>query len=206
MAGQADAGTLQAELSERFSLNAKGYSEKLRAKLPKQAHTGRMIQNWAVLVTTYQMLHKFLIEREADTLLPIWQDSLLETVQAVQQERASEVFLNLLGQLIAGGQCGLEPSLRGQYDPTVGTTVVGYRDEGFVYLLPDVALKEVNRIQPLRFTVYAIGSQLREEGLLIPGTSNLTVQKSVRGSVIRLWRLKTDLLGCEGCEPCEADK
>ena len=84
IACQADADTLQAELSERFSLNAKGYSEKLRANLPKQAHTGRMIQNWAVLVTTYQILHKFLMEREADSILPTWQDSLLETVQAVQ--------------------------------------------------------------------------------------------------------------------------
>jgi hypothetical protein len=206
LAVQADSGTLQAELSERFSQNAKGYSDKLRATLPKQAHTGRMVQNWAVLVTTYQLLQRFLCQQQQDDFLPTWQDSIVETVKAVQQERASEVFTNLLSQLLAGGQCVIEPSLRGQFEPTLGTTVVGYRHEGFVYLLPDVALKEVNRIQPLRFTVYAIGSQLREEGVLMPGTNNLTVQKSVRGSVIRLWRLKTDLLGCEGCEHCEANE
>jgi hypothetical protein len=39
--------------------------------------------------------------------------------------------------------------------------------------------------------------QLKEDGLLIPGKSNLSVQKSVRGSIIRLWRLKSDILGCE---------
>ena len=83
-----------------------------------------------------------------------------------------------------------------EYPP--GVTVVGYRDESFIYLLPDVALREVNRIQPLKFTAYAIGSQLREDGMLIPGKTNLSVQKSVRGGVIRLWRLKSEILGCEG--------
>jgi hypothetical protein len=29
------------------------------------------------------------------------------------------------------------------------------------------------------------------------------MQRSVRGSVVRLWRLKAESLGCEGCESCE---
>jgi hypothetical protein len=66
-------------------------------------------------------------------------------------------------------------------------------------------LREVNKIQPLKFTTTAIGMQLKEDGLLIPGKSNLSVQRSVRGSVIRLWRLKSDILGCESCETCEED-
>ena len=40
---------------------------------------------------------------------------------------------------------------------------------------------------------------------LLPGKTNLTVQRSVRGSVIRLWRLKSEILGCEGCETCDDD-
>jgi hypothetical protein len=82
---------------------------------------------------------------------------------------------------------------------------VGYHDESFIYLLPDVALREVNKVQPLRFTAYAIGTQLKEDGVLLPGKTNLTVQRSVRGNVIRLWRLKPEILGCENCEDCESE-
>jgi hypothetical protein len=64
--------------------------------------------------------------------------------------------------------------------------VIGYRDEGFAYLLPDIALREINRTHPLKFSKLAIGNQLREDGLLLPGKDNLTVQRSVRGSVVRL--------------------
>lgn len=113
------------------------------------------------------------------------------------------MFLNVLGQIIGSGQCVIEPSLRVQGDPILGCVAVGYRDESFVYLLPDVSLREVNKVQPLRFTAYAIGTQLKEDGLLLPGKTNLTVQRSVRGSVIRLWRLKAEILGCEGCETYE---
>ena len=95
--------------------------------------------------------------------------------------------------------------MRHPRDHAPSVTVVGYRHEGFIYLLLDVALREVNKIQPLKFNAYAIGSQLREDGLLISGKRNLTVQRSVRGSVIRFWRLKSDILGCEGCEDCEDD-
>jgi len=44
---------------------------------------------------------------------------------------------------------------------------------------------------------------VHEDGLLMPGKDNLTVQRSVRGHVIRVWRMKAESLGCEGCEPCE---
>lgn len=178
----------------------KGYRDNLASNLGRQANTERMVQNWAVLVTTYQMLRQFMIEQDCDDALPSWQDSIVETVKAVQQERAGQVFLGALGQLIGSGQAVLDDNMRNPHEYPPGTTVVGYRDEGFVYLLPDVTLREVNKIQPLKFTAYAIGSQLREDGLLIPGKTNLSVQKSVRGSVVRLWRLKSEVLGCEGCE------
>src|SRR5690606_8304900 len=44
----ADDGTLIRELTSRFESNTKGYQDKLRGKLGRQAHTGRMVQNWAV--------------------------------------------------------------------------------------------------------------------------------------------------------------
>lgn len=142
---------------------------------------------------------------DEDYLLPAWQAVIVESVRTLRQERASEVFLAILGQLIAGGQAALDDDMCNPREYLSGVTVVGYKHDGFVYLLPDVTLREVNKIQPLKFTTTAIGMQLQEDGLLIPGKSNLSVQKSVRGSVIRLWRLKFDILGCEDCETSEKD-
>jgi hypothetical protein len=205
IATHADAGMLAADLTQRFAVNAQGYAAKVHARLGRQASTGRMVSNWAVLVSVYQLLNAFLAERAADDALPPWQDSIVATVKAVQEERAGQVFIDLLGQLLAGGQCVIDPDMRHPRDHAPGTAVIGYREDDSIYLLPDLVLREINRAHPLRFTKAAIGSQLREDGVLIPGASSLTVQKSVRGHVVRLWRLKAASLGCEGCEPCEAD-
>jgi hypothetical protein len=203
LARKADAGTLKSSLARRYAQNVAGYRNVLQARLGRQANTGRMIETWAVLSTVFQLLFEFLVERDADDMLPLWQDAIVETVKAVQQERAGRVFLDLLGQLLAGGQCVIEDDLRQPQDHASGTIVIGYRDEGFVYLLPDIALREINRTHPLKFSKLAIGNQLREDDVLIPGKDNLTMQRSVRGSVVRLWRLKAESLGCEGCESCE---
>ncbi len=205
VAKQLESGNLKADIASRFSVNMKGYRDKLTAEVGGQSNTGRVIQNWAVLVTVYQILAKFLSEMNEDYLLPAWKDAIVESVRTLRQERASELFLNGLRQLIGSGQCVIEPSLHEQIDPAPGHVVTGYRDASFIYLLPDVTLREVNKIQPLRFTAYAIGTQLKEDGLLLPGKINLTVQRSVRGSVIRLWRLKSEILGCDGCETCDDD-
>ncbi len=204
LAHRADAGMLTDDLAQRFPMNAQGYAAKLQAKLGRQANTGRMVNNWAVLVSVYQLLQEFLTERDADDALPAWQDAIVATVQTVQQERAGQLFLDLLGQLLAGGQCVIDDDLRHPRDYAAGTSIIGYREDGYVYLLPDLVLREINRTHPLKFTKVAIGQQLREDGLLIPGKDNLTVQKSVRGHVIRVWRLTAASLGCEGCETCEA--
>jgi len=205
VANQLEQGDLKTDIANRFNVNMRGYREKLAKETGGQSNTGRVIQNWAVLVTVYQMLSRFLSKMDEDYLLPAWQDAIVESVRTLRQERASEMFLNVLGQIIGSGQCVIEPSLRVKEDPSPGHVVAGYRDESFIYLLPDVALREVNKVQPLRFTAYAIGTQLKEDGLLLPGKTNLTVQRSVRGSVIRLWRLKAEILGCEGCDPCDDD-
>jgi hypothetical protein len=205
IASKADSGTLIGDITERYESNSTGYRDKLHAALGRQANTGRMVNNWAVLIGVYQLLREFLSERDADDSLPPWQDAIVATVQAVQQERAGQVFLDLLGQLLAGGQCVIEDDLRNPRDYAPGTSIIGYRDEGFVYLLPDLVLREINRTHPLRFSKIAIGTQLREDGLLIPGKDNLTVQKSVRGHVIRVWRMKPESVGCEGCESCETE-
>jgi hypothetical protein len=205
VAKQLDTGDLREDIANRFSKSKKGYTDKLTSKLGKQSNTDRVVKNWAVLITVYQLLSKFMTEMDKDYVLPAWQDVIVESVRTLRQERASEVFLDILGQLIAGGQAALGDDMRNPREYPNGITVVGYKNDGFVYLLPDVTLREVNKIQPLKFTTTSIGMQLKEDGLLIPGKSNLSVQRSVRGSVIRLWRLKSDILGCEGCDTCEED-
>lgn len=200
VAARADAGTLTKELASRFESNVKGYRDNLTSKLGRQANTGRMVQNWAVLVTTYQMLRQFMEELDCDEMLPSWQDSIVETVKAVQQERAGQVFIDTLGQLLASGELMLAKDMREPEEPRPGTTIVGYLDERYVYLLPDVAHRAVLRVQPLRFNTPAIGAQLKEDGWLIPSTNNLTVQRRIRGIPTRLWQLKADFLGCDDCD------
>jgi hypothetical protein len=205
VAKQLETDDLREDIATRFSKSKKGYTDKLASKLGKQSNTDRVVKNWAVLVTVYQLLSKFITEMDEEYVLPAWEDVIVESVRILRQERASEVFLDILGQLIAGGQAVLDDDMKNPREYPSGVTVVGYKNDGFVYLLPDVTLREVNKIQPLKFTTTSIGMQLKEDGLLIPGKSNLSVQRSVRGSVIRLWRLKSDILGCEGCETCEGD-
>jgi hypothetical protein len=200
IAAQADGGTLTKELASRFDSNVKGYRDNLTSKLGRQANAGRMVQNWAVLVTTYQMLRRFMAELGCDEALPSWQDSIVETVKAVQQERAGQVFIDTLGQLLASGELMLAKDMREPEEPRPGTTIVGYLDERYVYLLPDVAHRAILRVQSLKFNAPAIGTQLKEDGWLIPGTSNLTVQRRIQGIPTRLWQLKADFLGCDDCD------
>jgi hypothetical protein len=60
---------------------------------------------------------------------------IVESVRTLRQERASEVFLDILGQLIAGGQAVIDDDMKNPREYPPGVTVVGYKDEGFVYLL-----------------------------------------------------------------------
>jgi hypothetical protein len=192
IAKQLEQGDLKADIANRFNSNMRGYRERLAAEVGGQSNTGRVIQNWAVLVTVYQVLSRFLSEMDADYLLPVWKDAIVESVRTLRQERASEVFLDILGQLIAGGQAVIDDDMKNPREYPSGVTVIGYKDEGSVYLLPEIAHREVNRVQPLRFTVTAIGMQLREDGILIPGPNNLSVQKRVRGGRVRFWQLTSE--------------
>ena len=192
VARELEQGDLKNEIADRFAQNVKGYKAKLTAQVGKNTNTDRVIKNWAVLVTVFQLLSRFLQEMDEDYMLPPWQDALKESIQTLRQERASEMFLDILGQLLAGGQVVLEEDIRSPSDHSSGVTVVGYKDERFVYLLPEIAHREVSRVQPLRFSAHAIGMQLKEDGILIPGSNNLSTQKRIRGGRVRLWQLRPD--------------
>jgi hypothetical protein len=196
LAALANDGTLADELARRFEQNAKGYRKKLAAKLGRQANTGRMIGNWAVLVTIHQMLSRFWDEMEVEEPLKPWQDTIFETVQRVQQERASDGFIQALNELLASGEAVLTQA-KVPEEPRPGVTVVGYEEGTYIYLLPEISYREAMRIRSLKFSAAAIGSQLKEEGWLVPGSSesHLTVQLRVRGRRVRVWRLKAEVFG-----------
>ena len=205
IAKQLEQTDLKAEIASRFTQNMKGYRAQLAAKLGSQSNTGRVIQNWSVLVTVYQLLSKFVQEMDEDYLLPAWQDVIVESVRSMRQERASEVFLDILGQLLAGGQVVFDDDMKNPHEYPSSVTVVGYKDDDAIYLLPEIAFREVNKVQPLRFTVTAIGMQLKEDGVLIAGPNNLSTQKRVRNGRVRFWRLTTESF-LEPVETPETDR
>src|SRR5690606_24541713 len=81
IARQVEEGDLIADIKQRFEDNVNGYRKKLAAAGGSQANTGRIVQNWAVLVTVYQLLRRFLDEQDAADVLPGWQDVIHETAQ-----------------------------------------------------------------------------------------------------------------------------
>ena len=127
-----------------------------------------MITNWAVLVTVYQLLRHFLSEKGASEYCRSWQDAIVETVKAVQQERAGQVFLDKLTQLAASGRVMFASSTQHPEEPRPGVTIIGYMDDTHVLLLPDIAFQEVARGGALKFSASDIGKQLREDGLADP--------------------------------------
>lgn len=201
VAHQVEQGGFEKRLEREFASSVGSYQAKVKAIPGQKANTGRVVQNWAVLVTTYRLIREFLQTENADELLPGWQDVISHTLQAVRQERASDVFLNILGQLLTGGQVLIDGDLRTPREPIPGIPTIGYHDQGYIYLLPDIALQAANRVHTLHFTAAAIGAQLREDGWLIPGSAGdrLAVQMRIRGSRVWLWRLKVAALG--GGEP-----
>ncbi|MEQ8677112.1 MAG: hypothetical protein RLP44_29710 [Aggregatilineales bacterium] len=202
VARQLDEDDFKAEIASRFSQNLIGYDAQVTAQLGRSNAHDRAVKNWAVLVTVYQLLSKFVREMDEDYLLPTWQDCMVETVQNLRQELASQVFLDILGQLLAGGQVVIADDMRNPREYPPGVTVVGYKEDSFVYLLPEIALKAVNHVQPMNFSANAIGQMLKEDGILFPGPNNLSTQKRVRGGRVRFWQLRADSL-LEPVEPPE---
>src|SRR5690606_8971763 len=66
IARQLDTGDLVDDISKRFTQNLHGYNAQLTAKLGKNGHHDRAVKNWAVLVTVYQLLSKFVQEMDED--------------------------------------------------------------------------------------------------------------------------------------------
>src|SRR5690606_27058480 len=112
VAKRLDNDDLKSDLITRFTDNMRGYQKQLDALMGKQSNTDRVVKNWATLVSVYQLLRIFLLEIDEEYILPPWQDVIVENVRALREERASEVFLDILGQLIGGGQAVIDDDMR----------------------------------------------------------------------------------------------
>ena len=55
-----------------------------------------------------------------------------------------------------------------------------------MYLLPEIAYREVLHIHPLKFSTVAIGCQLKEDGWLIPGSSDSLSSPRAAGACVAL--------------------
>ena len=194
IAQQADSHQLKARLSQGFADSTQGYRSRLESDGVQAASVGRLVQNWAVLVTVYRLIRAFLTERNADDALPAWRDTILDGARSMREERAGLLFLDGLQQLLASGELMLAMDMREPQEARPGTTIVGYRDGEHALILPDVAYRAVARIHPLQFNTAAIGAQLQEDGWLIPGNNSLTVQRRVRGVPTRFWQLKAGFI------------
>ena len=103
--------------------------------------------------------------------------------------------LQTIGICVGSGQAAIDDNMRHPRDYAPGVTIVGYRDEQFIHLLPEVAYRAVNKVHALKFPVGSIGSQLKEEGWLLTnsGDRHLTVRIKVREAIARMWRLKASV-------------
>ncbi len=73
VAEQVESHQLVKTLDHDFAESEQVYRTKLGGLTGRHASTGRIIQNWAVLVTVYRLLHRFLVEQKAVHVLPPWQ-------------------------------------------------------------------------------------------------------------------------------------
>lgn len=193
-------GALKRELLTLYNETTKHYRVKLES-LSKQANTGRMIQNWAVLGVSYYVAKKFLAEHQRKEVLPDWSDSLLESIQTVQAERAGTIFLDVLTQLIDSGKAHLDNDLKMDSITSPGQVRVGWwpkDDRSFVYLIPDVAYGVVNVLVEMSFSKQAIAGQLAEDRILIAGTEDrYTTRIRIDNRQTRVWKLKADFLNAD---------
>lgn len=191
LATQADLGTLTRDIKACFEAGINHYRVLLNTSGAKANNTGRVIGNWAVLKTVYGLVDCFLAEHGAPTLPP-WIDLAVESAQAMREERAGQLYLDIILQLAASGRAAICDTEQ-MHEVSPHTPILGYKQDGFVYLLPDIAYREVCKIHDVNFTLQSIGSQLKEDKLLIPGTTNLSIQKRLNGQRVRVWQFPVDV-------------
>src|SRR5690606_5550087 len=147
--------------------NVQTFRQKLATKLDRQAMTCSIIRKRAVLLTANQMLGEFRQAMGKSQLLKPWQDSIFETIESVQQQRARNALIPAGNYLVDSGEAVMQ-QLKTPEETRNGVMIIGYEDEQYIYLLPDTTHRLVSRISPIKFSTNGNGSQLKEEGGLVP--------------------------------------
>ena len=160
----------------------------------------RLPDTLASLTLGFRMLLKFLQDKKMLTedqrkeKLAEFESILLEHARrqsvAVVADKPTHVFFRNLFAMTEGGMV----SIMDREKPKIGSSVVGYEDDQFYYLLLDKCVGEVKKFcensnQSFTLSSKALAKQLREEGILNPiGTANTdnikVLKKNVR--VVRL--------------------
>jgi len=163
----------------------------------------RILQNFALMLTGLNLALSFFedhgvvtaVEAEAHVSEHLnWAaGAMLDTAEAVRNERTSVIFIDVLSSLIATGRLTigqLLPTGAGRYSYRSDrplSTAVGYLAGDDVYILRDVAMKEVSEFlsrggRSLNHSAKGISAQLLADGLIVPN------EKDVQSRAV--WRLR----------------
>ena len=134
-------------------------------------------------------------------------------LRAVKDEQGSHIFISSLTALLASGRVLVHSNElttyvgQSTYVPPpedMKSVIVGFCkpcDKEHVYLYPQMAYAEVQKLLLssggglLKLSRAAIGQQLADEGVLIPGSSGLAVFVWYRGKSSRVWKFPKEALG-----------
>ena len=165
----------------------------------------RLPDTLACLTLGFRMLLKFLqdkkmlTEEQREARLAEFESILLEHARkqsvAVVADKPTHVFFRNLFAMVEGGMV----SIAERDKPKVGSSVVGYEDDAYYYLLLDKSIGEVKRFcensnQAFTLSSKALSKQLREEGILNPiGTANTDNIKVLKRNVRVVRLLKSEV-------------
>lgn len=189
---------------ERFS----GIRDVFKNGVDQLAQNGhRVVNNLAANFCTWELFLEFLLlegvisQSRFNELHEIHRQNLLkirgQMLEKCQEEQASNLFLNILKQLVASESCkvdGLTPDdSRGE---TIGFMPLN-KEVGAVYLYPDLAYKAVVKSlresgQELHHSKAAIGKQLVEDEMILVTPKNgggVAVERRFKGSKGYVWVL-----------------
>ena len=185
----------------------------------------RILQNFALMLTGLNLFFGFLEERgvvsagQAEQHVREHSEWALgaigETGAMVRDERASVIFLDVLRSLLATRRLTLgtlQPTGAGRFsfraDETVAN-VVGYAHEDRVYIVRDVAIKEVSEYlrrggRSLEYSTRGISAQLLADKLVVPndggGPAKSTWRLRVNGERIACYCMAEGVLGDVGAD------
>lgn len=111
--------------------------------------------------------------QEAVTILT---EASRKQAREMEGEKPTRIFLDTLAELLRSRQVAVKDLLLDEKGPFPADRMVGYRDNGYYYLLPNLAFKEVSRVcreegHEFPISLKALYKHLRADGML-PGVKD----------------------------------